>query len=199
MYLFWESCRFARGPRSRSIQRFLELEQYRLLALLPLSDAKCLQARLGDIETRLAGSMRQAAEGELGLLGSRADGRLLAELCSLSAICEEYATTARTRLAASEAYGLVVDGRFDRLELRPVKDTRFIRSLIYKRLQPALRTLDVTADQLKATTEAVARATSLLNTRVSASLVSLGTVLSISALALAVLQTLTFGAGGIRH
>ena len=77
------------------VQRFLELEEYRLLALIPLPDAKRLLRELLSVERSLNAAIASAASSSrynvsvTGKMRRVAAEKLLEELFSLSAQCEE--------------------------------------------------------------------------------------------------------------
>ena len=172
---------------ARMIQRFLELEQYRLLALIPLSDAKRLQRHMRDLDKALSSAVTSSLASD----APDADDVLLGRLVELSSECEEIGAIARNRLEAAQAYGDVVHGRMVRMGLAESEaGTRSLERLILRRLDPALRTYRVAVRQLNSTTESIARATNLLRTKTSLQveelerqLVKLGTALSIASLA----------------
>mmetsp|Transcript_5417 Transcript_5417/g.19806 ORF Transcript_5417/g.19806 Transcript_5417/m.19806 type:complete len:745 (+) Transcript_5417:89-2323(+) len=194
------------GAEGRMVQRFLELEQYRLLSLMPLPDAKTLQRELLTVERCLNDAIANA------YLASRYDPSLrqssrfrriaaetlLQQLFALSAQCEEIGCVARNRLSAAAAYGDVAFGRLDRMGLSQKQGTRALSNVLVRRMSPALRTYDSVARKLESTISAVTRTTALLNTQVSIEierqqelLVSVGTVLSIVTLTITVVQTLS--------
>ena len=179
------------------------MEQYRLLALLPLEDAKVLQRRLREMDKSLSAAVARSLARTTIPDGSSDDGDpdaesvegsdrlLLADLVALSGECEELGAIARNRLEAALAYGEVVKGRMARLQITHGGGygTRNLAGVVLRRLEPALRTYGVTIRQLKSTTSSIRRATILLNTKVSirverqqSRLVKIGTVLSVLSL-----------------
>jgi len=195
--------------QARMIQRFLEMEQYRLLALLPLEDAKVLQRRLREMDKSLSAAVARSLTRTTIPDGSSDDGDpdaesvegsdrlLLADLVALSGECEELGAIARNRLEAALAYGEVVKGRMARLQITHGGGygTRNLAGVVLRRLEPALRTYGVTIRQLTSTTSSISRATNLLNTKVSirverqqSRLVKIGTVLSVLSLIAGLLE-----------
>lgn len=174
--------------RARQVQRFLELEHYRALALLPLMGAKQLQVDITEQEAKLSRLLRIRDDPE----------RRLAELFKLSAECEEAAAASRSALFAAQAYGAVVDGRLERLALRHVDGTRDLHGLVRKRVGPALRTYSACLLGVDGLVSSVARAIALVqaeatleSARTQRALVELGTVVSVISLGLSAAQLLT--------
>ena len=185
---------------SRALQRFLEMEQYRLLALIPLDDAKALSTRLRDIDRRVLETIsRQAEARTFSGERRRKDEELLLELVALSGEVEAINAIARNRLAAAQAYGNVVYGRMERLDLKTpmTLEVRSIGGVISLRLNPALQTYKVVGEQLRATSEQIQRAVDLLRTSVTLEqtkqqerLATTGTLLTFFALIATVLSAI---------
>jgi uncharacterized membrane-anchored protein len=144
----------------RVSQRLLELETYRLMALLGLPVAKELgpmlaesEAELADITTRLESK-------------SAADQDLLDTLVSLSARVERATATHVYRFSATRAYQALVEQRIAELRETTISGTQTIGEFMQRRLSPAMATVAATAQRLASLSERVARASALLRTRV---------------------------------
>lgn len=146
----------------RTIQRLLEIETYRMMALLAFPVAKEVGRLLGKVEAEVAELMTRMGEAR-----SPEDERLLlADLTRLAAQVEQSQTRTSFRFGAAEAYYRLVLQRIE--ELREVRLDGFspIREFMDRRLAPAINTcLSATARQNDASTR-IARKSALLRTRV---------------------------------
>jgi len=177
---------------SRTLQRFFELEQYRLLALTASGAAKGLTEPLEAINLEAIEALQGlTSEGK----GSEQKRVQLEELIDLQSKLERLGVEARDRFGACEAYANVVETRLDRMQPRPCDGVKYFLGFVRKRLDPATRTYGSTIKMLDATTASVQRAVDVLRTLVelevqatNETLVMLGTFLSISSLVFSILQ-----------
>jgi uncharacterized membrane-anchored protein len=145
----------------RTVQRLVEIESYRMMALLALPIAQQL------------GPLLAAAEGELArITAALADARdadeprLLDRLTQLEAQVESYAATHSYRFGAAFAYDELVRRRIDELRESRLPGLQTFREFTERRLAPAINTCRSTAARLDSVSERIARATQLLSTRV---------------------------------
>ncbi|MFN3659124.1 MAG: DUF3422 family protein [Pseudolabrys sp.] len=148
------------------VQRIVELETYRTLALLGLPEAQRLAPSIGRIETRLAEvteEMRQAS--------AQVDNhRLLDELTALAAELEAGAAASMFRFGASRAYNEIVQLRLQTIGERKVGGLPTWSSFLARRMQPAMRTCHTTEERQATLSQKLARAANLLRTRVDVEL-----------------------------
>lgn len=144
----------------RVSQRLLELETYRLMALRGLPVAKELGPMLGQAEVELA-DITSRLENK-----SADDQELLDTLVSLSARVERATATHMYRFSATRAYQELVAQRIAELRESAITGTQTIGEFMQRRLSPAMATVEATAKRLTSLSERVARASSLLRTRV---------------------------------
>jgi uncharacterized membrane-anchored protein len=148
------------------IQRLLEIETYRMLALLALPLAQGLAPSINGIEERLAQITEQMRESrELG--DSR---RLLDELTALAADLEAGAASASFRFGASRAYHELVRRRLEVLGEQPVLGYPTWAQFLERRLGPAMRTCINIEERQRVLSEKLARAAQFLRTRVEVEL-----------------------------
>ncbi len=151
------------APRQlgRLIQQLLEIETYRMAALLGLPAARAASAVLADAErelAELAQSIRSAnREEEAGLLD---------RLTRLAGQVEGQYAASHSRFSASHAYFELVDRR-----IRDIRESRLyglqtIGEFMERRLSPARSTCDWAVRRQTALSERVSRMSSLLRTRV---------------------------------
>jgi len=148
------------------VQRVIELETYRTLALLGLPEAQRLTPSIGHIETRLA----EVAE-EMRRTDRLTDNqRLLDELTALAAELEAGATASLFRFGASRAYHEIVQLRLQTIGERKVEGFPTWTSFLARRMSPAMRTCIVTEERQATLSQKLARAADLLRTRVDVEL-----------------------------
>lgn len=150
------------------VQRLLEIDTYRTLALLGLPEAQRLSPVVARIErdlTQTAMSMRRMAEFE----SSR---ELLDGLVGLAAEIESEAAAVAYRFAATQAYEEIVAARLGSIRETRVPGYSTIDSFLGRRMRPAMRTCRAVQERVGALSEKVARTSNLLRTRVDIDLES---------------------------
>jgi uncharacterized membrane-anchored protein len=144
----------------RVVQRVLEVETYRMMALRGLPVAKALSPQLTAAEKQLA-TMTVLLEDK-----DTPDQKLLDELISLAARIEQATALNLYRFSATQAYDAIVNQRISELREKPVVGTQTIGEFIRRRLLPAIATVASTSDRLMSLAERVSRTSSMLRTRV---------------------------------
>ena len=148
------------------VQRIIELETYRTLALLGLPEAQRLMPSIGRIEKRLA-----EVTDEMRRTGKLTDNqRLLDELTELAAELEAGAAASLYRFGATRAYNEIVQLRLSTIGERKVGGLPTWSSFLARRMSPALRTCATTEERQADLSEKLARAANLLRTRVDVEL-----------------------------
>jgi len=150
----------SRYQAGRTLQRLFEIETYRMMALLALPVARELGPRVAAMERELA---RVAAALTKG---GEPDDALLDQLTRLAAEVESAVGESRYRFGATRAYHDLVNARIVELRERRLPGTQTIREFMQRRLDPAMATCESAARRLLELSERVARASSLLSTRV---------------------------------
>ena len=144
----------------RIVQRVLEIETYRLMALRGLPVVKAL----GPL---LSGSERQLAEITAQMENKGAsDEALLDTLVALAAGVERATAEHSYRFAATAAYDVLVAQRIAELRERAIPGTQTIGEFMQRRLSPAIATVAATGQRLASLSERISRASALLRTRV---------------------------------
>jgi len=148
------------------VQRLIEIETYRTLALLGLPEAQKLAPSTGRIESRLA-----EVTDEMRRTDRLVDNhRLLDELTALAAELEAGAAGSLFRFGASRAYNEIVHMRLQTIGERTVDGYPTWSSFLARRMQPAMRTCLTTEERQMNLSEKLARAANLLRTRVDVEL-----------------------------
>lgn len=145
----------------RMLQRLLEIETYRMMALLALPVAQKLTPHLARAEQELSEITTLLAHS------SEADEHVLLDrLTGLEAGIESRESENTYRFSAAAAYYELVQRRI--LELREVRiqGLQTLQEFTERRLAPAMNTCRAAADRQESLSQRVARATQLLSTRV---------------------------------
>ena len=151
------------NPRrlGRTVQRLLEIETYRMVALLGLPVAREVAGTLHHAERDLADvaeKIRSAARSE--------EPELLRQLTQLAGRVESLYANTHARFSASSAYFELVQRRIT--ELREVRHAglQTLGEFMDRRLGPAMQTCAWAARRQQALSERIARISTLLRTRV---------------------------------
>ncbi|HXW27302.1 MAG TPA: DUF3422 domain-containing protein [Xanthobacteraceae bacterium] len=148
------------------VQRVIEAETYRTLALLGLPEAQRLAPSVGRIEQRLAEVTDRMRRTE----GLSANHRLLDELTALAAELEAGGAASQFRFGATRAYNEIVQLRLDTVGERPVGAYPTWSSFLARRMAPAMRTCTTLEERQANLSTKLARAANLLRTRVDVEL-----------------------------
>ena len=145
----------------RMIQRLLEIDTYRMMALLALPVARDLGGALTASERELAG-IATALSG----LGVADEAALLDRLTTLEAEIERRHTETLFRFGASTAYYALVQRRIAELREMRLPGLQTIEEFLERRLTPAMQTCQAVAARQASLSQRVAHASQLLSTRV---------------------------------
>jgi len=150
-----------RRQAGRMIQRLMEIETYRMLALLALPVARQLgpslagwESQLVEITTAMAGAVEQD------------EPLLLDRLTRLSAAIESSLSSTHYRFGAANAYYELVDRRIAELREERIQGLQNFEEFTERRLAPAMNTCRWIGARQQSLSERVARASQLLSTRV---------------------------------
>lgn len=148
----------------RRVQRVIEAETYRTMALigLPLArrtsgELSLLEAELADITTALARDRDD-------------DQEILDRIQDLSVKIEAMRARTRFRFSASQAYAALVNERLDTLGETKIDERPTLTGFLLTRLGPAMRTIVSAEARQRELSASVERALSLLRARVDVSL-----------------------------
>ncbi len=147
--------------RGRLVQRLLEIETYRMLALLALPVARSIGPQLAGAESELAEIMDaiRRAEGER-------DRQTLEQLSGLASNVEGLYARHHARFTAAAAYYDLVGRRILDLHELPFGGLQTLGQFMDRRLSPAMQTCAHTARRLQGLSERISRCSNLLRTRV---------------------------------
>lgn len=160
-----------RGQVGRMVQRILEMETYRMMALLAFPVARDMGPQLSRLENEVAtliGIMADPQEDRA--TGPNNDRRLLDRLIDVAAETEGLMAAHSYRFGAAKAYQAIVDRSINELRETRLTGTQTFREFMDRRFAPAMRTCQAMAERADALGRRVARASDMLRTRVDISL-----------------------------
>lgn len=146
----------------RLVRRVVELETYRMMALLALPVARQAAGTLTELEAGLL-----AIGEDLCRTDSPSDDHaLLDRLTGLAARHAHLAAASDFRFAAAAAYTALVDRRLADLREERIEGLQRLGSFLERRFTPAMRTVAATSARLERLAGRIATTTDLLRTRV---------------------------------
>jgi len=153
----------AMNPRrlGRAVQRLLEVETYRMAALLGLPMAREVGGSLVHAErdlAQVAGQIRSAQRAD--------EPELLRQLTQLAAEVESLYARTHARFSASAAYFELMQRRIAELREQRVDTLQTLGDFMDRRLMPAMQTCAWAARRQQALSERISRISNLLRTRV---------------------------------
>lgn len=149
----------------RLVQRLLEIEVYRVMALFALPVAQRLSPGLADAEqelTEITTAMTNLQEDN--------DQQTLSRLVRLQARVERSLTESRYRFSAADAYDAIVQSRITELREGRIEGMQTFKEFVDRRLAPALNTCASVSKRQRDISERVERASQLLLTQADISL-----------------------------
>ena len=151
------------NPRrlGRAVQRLLEIETYRMTALMGLPMAREVGASLVHAEQDLATVAAQIRSAQRDQ-----EPELLRQLTQLAAEVESLYARTHARFSASAAYFELVQRRIAELRERRLETLQTLGDFMDRRLAPAMQTCAWAARRQQALSERIARISNLLRTRV---------------------------------
>jgi uncharacterized membrane-anchored protein len=148
------------------VQRVLELETYRTLALLGLPEAQRLSPSIARIENKLA----EVTEAMRHTRELRDNSRLLDDLTALASDLEADAAASLFRFGATRAYYELVQMRLQAIGEQKIGGLPTWSSFLTRRMAPAMRTCSTMEERQANLSRKLARAANLLRTRVDVAL-----------------------------
>lgn len=154
----------------RLVGRILEIETYRMMALLGLPNAEASQPLLNGIENELADLTATLVQADMPAQDARIDAReernLLHHITSLAARLEKISVNNSYRFAASQAYFSLVQARIHELREVRIAGIQTLAEFMGRRLGPAMHTCTSVAQRQEALSKRIAHSNDLLRTRV---------------------------------
>lgn len=145
----------------RTVQRIIDIEVYRMMAMLAFPEARRIGSELDRVEQRLSDLVAR-----LDVAPAAEEPEMLHEVTRLSALQEQLATAAAFRFGAARAYRSLVRQRGEELRETRLQGLQTPTDFLVRRFEPAMATCDAVATRLESVSERIARASGLLRTRV---------------------------------
>lgn len=154
--------RLTRFQAGRLLQRVLEIETYRVMALLALPVARQITPEVSAMERELVRINEALTSAD-----ARTDQReLLDELSNLAARVERLRSDTTYRFAATNAYFDLVRERNRELREEKIPEIQSIHMFIKRRLAPGIRTCNAVRARLEDLSQRISQASGLLRARV---------------------------------
>ncbi len=150
----------------RLVQRLIEIETYRMLAMRPVSMARQYIPILADFDERLA----ELTSDNSALHCLEDERNLLNDITRLAADIEQIAAKTTNQFSASQAYYNIVKHRIEQLRERRIQGLQMFHEFMDQRLTQAIDTCASVQNHLETLSTHVSRATSLLRARVEISM-----------------------------
>ncbi|MCW0234527.1 MAG: DUF3422 domain-containing protein [Ferrovibrio sp.] len=153
------------AQRGRLVMRLLDIETYRMMALLALPLAQQVAPRITALEQGLA-----KLSGRMVDVEHESEQSLLLELAGLAAEVETLAVETPYRFGAGRAYHALVERRIAELRETRIEGLPTIGEFMERRLSPAMRTCTTMAERIEGLSRRATRMANLLRTRVDVAL-----------------------------
>lgn len=150
----------------RLVQRLLEIETYRMMALLAFPLAREYGVELTRADRTLAELTARLADGD----SPENENELLDRLSRLATELERIAAATNYRFGAARAYYALVQRRIKEVREKRIEGRPTVKEFMERRLAPAMHTCESVQDRLEILSKGVSRATDLLRTRLDVGL-----------------------------
>jgi uncharacterized membrane-anchored protein len=145
----------------------IDVETYRMMALLALPNAKALSEPLRSAElglSRLTEKIAQAQQTEE--IDVSVDSSLLKDVSALAAQVEGWISANGLRFTAAEAYHELVKRALLELRETTIPGVQALHEFMDRRFEPAMRTCGWTVRRLHDLSDRISRTTQILRTRI---------------------------------
>ena len=156
--------------RAREVQRIVEIEGYRALAMLGFPLAQQESVLLRTLERRLLQAVDQfAAQGQATAAEQQVrDQQVFAELVAIASEVEHGVARSRYRFSATRAYHRIVERRLQGLRESRIQGVQTLGGFLSRRFLPAIELCDSTDARLSDVAARVQRVVELTKVRVEA-------------------------------
>ncbi|MFO0690309.1 MAG: DUF3422 domain-containing protein [Myxococcota bacterium] len=145
---------------SRLTHRLLDLESYRILAMMGLPVARAVMASLSGHEREMDAIMGQLQDAR----ASEQEEAALQSITRLASLVEHMAFGNAFRFAASRAYARIAERRCEEVDEVVLDDHQRFTQFLLRSLQPAMRTCEAAELRMQRIAEQTARAAGILET-----------------------------------
>ena len=157
------------SPRQmgRTLRRLLEIETYQAMAMLAFPAAKAALPTVAAAERALGDIVKKLSDAANDPTIER---RLLDDLSQLSAQVELSVAETTFRVSAAKAYDTLVARRIEELREERLLGLQMAGDFLYRRLAPAMATVQSLAARQNELSHRIGQATDLLRTRINVNL-----------------------------
>lgn len=152
----------------RLVQRLVEIDTYRMMAMLAFPLAREARPKVAAAERELGGIVARLPT----LAGVEDESAVLTRLSELAAEAEAIAIATNYRFSAARAYYGLVRQRVEDLREQRLEWMQPLGQFLYRRLVPAMETCENVAARQESLSVRISRASNLLRTRVDVALES---------------------------
>lgn len=145
----------------RMVQRTIEVETYRMMALLGFPDARALTPVLAQMDNKLVALTNRLADNN-----DDDDASILRELTDMAASIEAHRARTSFRVNATRAYHDIMLTRLDELREDEVSGHLTMREFLTRRLSPAVRSSETMQKRLDDLSTRIHRTSVMMRTRV---------------------------------
>ena len=151
----------------RQLQGLVEIETYRMMALLALPEAQAAFPVLAAQEQAIIEVSRELAEAQVDAGSAQIkDLALQQQISEISSAIEALSSSTQYRLSASDAYFQLVQRRIEDLRETNLSGMQGFGEFMERRLLPAMKTCSTFSHRIRETSHRVSRIGQLLQTRV---------------------------------
>lgn len=150
----------------RLVQRLLEIETYRMMALLGLLPARETAPEITDVDRKLGKIISNMSQVD----GVEEERQQLVKLTALAAKMEKISAQTDYRFSATKAYYALVISRMEELREKRIEGLQTISEFMERRLTPASKTCMSISERKAKLARRITRTSALLRTGVDISL-----------------------------
>ena len=147
----------------RVVTRLLELENYRITALIPFNDARAVSKTLSKADTQLVRILDEIASSD----SAQKQHDLLNDLLEIAQQVESHRNQLSSRFSASQAYYELVKFSYEKLNEEKLGGLQRLQTFVERRLGPAIRTFGALRGRLEDISQRVDRIAELLRTEIN--------------------------------
>ncbi|NNM83485.1 MAG: DUF3422 domain-containing protein [Burkholderiales bacterium] len=145
----------------RLVLRILDVETYRMLALMALPEAKRMISKIPSADAQITHITDEISQGS-----DKTDEELLDEISRFAAQMESMVSSTYFRFAATRAYFGMVSNRLAELRETQIEGIPTFGGFLNRRLEPAKNTCESAAKWLDLLSSRISHASGLLRTRI---------------------------------
>ena len=146
----------------RLVQRLVEIETYRIMAMLAFPLARAARPQVAALEQELVAVVKRLPE----ITSVEDESALLKRLSTLAAEAEGVTAGTAFRFSAARAYTALTRQRVEELREARLEWMQPLGEFLLRRMAPAMETCENVADRQESLSVRIARASDLLRTRV---------------------------------